>query len=127
MIIEEKKESIFDILKNLRSSDHYIFNDEIDKLYKPYLINKGLSFSVRTIFYANDMNLYHDLISKQQYDYYHYSIHKTKEFVKWIKSSKHDDRKELISRYFNCGMNRVNEIMMILSDNQIEEICKKYE
>ena len=51
----------------IRSSDS---PDLMEKEYKPFIINRALSYFVDTILYANEMNSAKHVDSKLQNDYY---------------------------------------------------------
>ena len=62
-------------------------NDELaEKGYAPFLTNKSLSYFTDTILYANEMNRYHFLDKKLQYEFYLNSLRKKKRFAKWAKA-----------------------------------------
>ena len=71
----------------MRGSD----NDELsEKSYAPYLTNKSLSYFTDTLLYANEMNKYHFLDNKLQYEFFLNSIRKKKRFAKWAKADSND-------------------------------------
>ena len=62
-------------------------NDELaEKDYVPFLTNKSLSYFTDTLLYANEMNRYHFLDKRLQYEFYLNSIRKKKRFAKWAKA-----------------------------------------
>ena len=66
-------------------------NDELaEKGYVPYITNKTLSYFTDTLLYANEMNRYHFLDNKLQYEFYLNSIRKKKRFAKWAKADNND-------------------------------------
>ena len=63
-----------------------------EKKYMPFIINKCLSMFYDCIAQANEMNGYHFLDKKLQFDFYINSIRKRKRFGgKWLKQSKLKD------------------------------------
>ena len=110
--------------KNLmRGSD----NDELsEKSYAPYLTNKSLSYFTDTLLYANEMNKYHFLDNKLQYEFFLNSIRKKKRFAKWAKADKNDDL-VMVSEYYQISLSKAKEAIRILSTEQLSTIRNKME
>ena len=45
-------------------------DDLAEKEYNPFIINRALSFFSDTILYANEMNKYHHLDNRLQFDFF---------------------------------------------------------
>ena len=59
-------------------------NDELsEKGYEPWLTNTALSYFPDTILYANEMNTYHQLEKRPQYEYLINTIRPKKRWSKW--------------------------------------------
>ena len=110
--------------KNLmRGSD----NDELsEKSYAPYLTNKSLSYFTDTLLYANEMNKYHFLDNKLQYEFFLNSIRKKKRFAKWAKADKNDDL-VMVSEYYQISLSKAKEAIRLLSTEQLSTIRNKME
>ena len=110
--------------KNLmRGSD----NDELsEKSYAPYLTNKSLSYFTDTLLYANEMNKYHFLDNKLQYELFLNSIRKKKRFAKWAKADKNDDL-VMVSEYYQISLSKAKEAIRLLSTEQLSTIRNKME
>lgn len=110
--------------KNLmRGSD----NDELsEKSYAPYLTNKSLSYFTDTLLYANEMNKYHFLDNKLQYEFFLNSIRKKKRFAKWAKADSNDDL-VIISEYYQISLSKAKDAIRILSHEQLSTIRNKME
>ena len=94
--------------------------------YNPYLAN--LSFSQRddTIFFANEMNKYHQLGNKEQFDFYYYGLPKKKYFAKWAKNVK-SPHTEMIIEYFNVSYKVAKQYEQILRPQDLEKIKNWFE
>ena len=110
--------------KNLmRGSD----NDELsERSYAPYLTNKSLSYFTDTLLYANEMNKYHFLDNKLQYEFFLNSIRKKKRFAKWAKADSNDDL-VMISEYYQISLSKAKDAIRILSHEQLSTIRNKME
>ena len=68
--------------------------DEGDvRLYKPFVVNRCLSYFPDTIFHANEMNCTPWLDNKSQFDFYRLGIRKKKRFSPWLKKEAEEFRK----------------------------------
>ena len=96
------------------------------EFYNPYLAN--LSFSQRddTIFFANEMNKYHQLGNKEQFDFYYYGLPKKKYFAKWAKGVKSANT-DMIIDYFNVSYKVAKQYEQILKTQELEKIKNWYD
>ena len=102
-------------------------NDELaEKGYVPYITNKTLSYFTDTLLYANEMNRYHFLDNKLQYDFYLNSIRKKKRFAKWAKADNNDEL-NMISEYYKISLPKAKDALKILSPEQKQDIRNKLE
>lgn len=102
-------------------------NDELaEKGYVPYITNKTLSYFTDTLLYANEMNRYHFLDNRLQYEFYLNSIRKKKRFAKWAKADDNDDL-VMISEFYQISLSKAKEAIKILSPEQIKIIKDKME
>jgi hypothetical protein len=89
--------------------------------YVPWVINRGVSFSADTIFYANEMNLHHHLPKKMQFDYYLHSLRKKKRYNKWSKRLENDDL-DMVCEYFSFNRNKGLQALSVLTKDDLETI-----
>ena len=102
-------------------------NDELsEKSYVPYITNKTLSYFTDTLLYANEMNRYHFLDNRLQYEFYLNSIRKKKRFAKWAKADDNDEL-SMISEFYQISLSKAKEAIKILSPEQIKTIKDKME
>ena len=112
----------FDYLKAINETKKDIMVDDIaEKEYNPFIINRGLSFFKDTILYANEMNRYHHLDNRVQFDFFINIIRKKKRWSKWIKASDVDNL-ELIKEYYGYSTDKALQALRILNNEQLEEI-----
>ena len=97
-------------------------NDEkAENLYKPYLVNRCLSFFPDTIFHANEMNCNWEMDRKMQFDFHRLSIRKMKRFSPWVKKETDDDI-ELIKLAFGYTEAKAQEVLNILGPGDLDKI-----
>jgi hypothetical protein len=117
----------FDFLNSINSNKKNLIETAQDeKLYNPWMVNKGLSYFPDTIEYANMMNRLYHLDNKLQYEFLRSIIRPRKRFSKWAKKKNSGDL-DLISEYFQCNMKRAEEYSLLLSPEDLNSIKKKLE
>lgn len=94
---------------------------ECEKLYNPFMTNRGLSYHISSIMDANLMNQVAFLDKQLQFDFLISSVRREKRFSKWFKPEANENL-ELISTVYQCNLRRAQEILSVLSDDQLELI-----
>jgi hypothetical protein len=116
------KEIIPSILEN---KEYQLTNEEDEKVYSGFMVNKSLSAHIDTILYANEMNRRHFLDKKLQYDYLFHSIRKYKrKYQKWIKYNESKDI-QLIKEYYSYSTKQAEQVFPLLSKSDLEYITEK--
>ena len=97
-------------------------NDQLaEDLYKPYVVNKALSYFTDTVFFANHVNQSPHMDNKLQYEFLLNSIRPRKRFAKWVKSEDNNDL-EMVKEYYGFSDSKAIQALSILSPDQIETI-----
>ena len=100
-------------------------NDELaEKDYVPFLTNKSLSYFTDTLLYANEMNRYHFLDKRLQYEFYLNSIRKKKRFAKWAKAEDNDEVM-MVQEYYKFSPQKAKAALSVLSPKQKDIIKHK--
>ena len=112
-----------EIIPSILQTKKSVIKDEIDlKDYKPFMVNRALSYHMDCVLYANEMNLHGLLDSDMQYQYLLNTIRPMKrKFAPWQKAEVNKDI-ECIKLYYGYSDNRAKEALSILTDEQIAEI-----
>ena len=115
--------SPFDFINAIiQSKKNLIVDEETEKEYVPFIVNRGLSYHRDCIIYANEMNRHHFLDKKLQHDFLLNSIRsKKRPFVKWAKAEKSDDL-ECIKTVYELSESKAREVARILSKEQIQKL-----
>lgn len=95
-----------------------------EKLYKPYLVNKGLSYFQDTIMFSNEMNKLSHLENQLQYEFFLNSIRPLKRFAKWTKRVDSDDF-DAVQTYYQLNNEKTIQALSLLSNEQINLIKAK--
>ena len=102
----------------MKGSDNDAF---AESAYVPFITNRTLSYFPDTVMHANEMNTYHQLDDKLQYDYLFFSIRQKKRFFKRDKKTQDNDL-ELVRDAYKYNIARAEEALSILNPSQIEQI-----
>ena len=115
----------FEYLKAINETKKDIMVDDIaEKEYNPFIINRGLSFFKDTILFANEMNRYHHLDHRVQFDFFINIIRKKKRWSKWIKPQEVANL-ELIKEYYGYSNEKAKSALSLMSNEQIEELKQR--
>jgi Bacteriophage clamp loader A subunit len=115
-----------DILPSILQTKKDMLTDPTDiKEYKPFIVNRALSFHMDCILYVNEMNLHPELDNDIQYRYLLNTVRAMKrKFQPWQKSEVLKDL-DCVKQYFGYSNEKAKDAMRILSIEQIAEIRAK--
>jgi hypothetical protein len=109
-----------DIVPSILQTKVNVLEDPKD--YKPFLINRALSYHVDCVLYANEMNVHPNIDEDMQYAYLLNTIRPMKrKFQPWQKSEV-DKNIECVKEFFGYSNQKAKEALRILNDEQIAEI-----
>lgn len=116
--------NVFDFVNAINYTKENLFeNDPLtEREYVPFIVNRSLSYSIDTIFYANEVNKYASTPKRWQFDFLRASISKKKRFNKWAKKDVLPDDLAMIQQYYGYSKQRAIEALDILTADQIELI-----
>ena len=115
----------FDYLKAINETKKDIMVDDIaEKEYNPFIINRGLSFFRDTILYANEMNRFHHLDHRLQFDFFINIIKKKKRWSKWVKPQEVANL-ELIKEYYGYSNEKAKSVLSLFSAEQIADLKQR--
>ena len=95
--------------------------DNAESQYKPYVINKGLSFYPDTVIQANEMNSRPHIDKRMQFNFLINIIRSKKRYSKWLKPEKLNDL-EVVQEYYGYSKEKARQVLPLLSDEQINYI-----
>ena len=119
--------SPFDFLNAINSTKENLFekDPQAGKDYKPFLINRGLSYFPDTIFYANQMNQHGGLDKDMQFFFFLNIISRKKRFSKWSKKDAETESLELVKEYYGYSSEKATEALKVLSEENLIMIKEK--
>ena len=95
-----------------------------EKRYPSYIVNKCLAPFTDTILLVNELNQYHHLDKKLQFDYLLNSLRPRKRFAPWMKA-KELENLEYVKEFYGYSNEKARDALDILNDKQISAIKKK--
>ena len=114
--------NFFDYLNSINYSKKDIMVDDIaEDEYNPFMVNRGLSYFQDTVLYANEMNRYHHLDNRLQFDFLINIVRKRKRFSKWIKST-NPDTLNVVKEYYGYSDEKAKQVLPLLSSDNIKEM-----
>lgn len=117
----------FDIVNDISyKKQHLISDEQTERAYQPFIVNRALSYYPDTILYAQEMNKSNQLDRKLQYDYLFNSIRKRNRFAKWQKPLENSNI-SLIQEYYGYSYAKALEALKVLKPQQIEQIKQRLE
>ncbi len=97
---------------------------DMEKKYVPFMVNRSLSYFPDTVYMANEMNRYHHLDSKLQFQFLLNIVRKRKRFSKWVKPET-DNSVDVIKEYYGYSNEKAIQILPLLSTDQLNIIKNK--
>lgn len=114
--------NFFDYLNSINYSKKDIMVDDIaEDEYNPFMVNRGLSYFQDTVLYANEMNKYHHLDNRLQFDFLINIVRKRKRFSKWSKNTD-PDALSVVKEYYGYSNEKARQVLPLLSEKQIKEL-----
>ena len=99
-------------------------DEQWEKKYAPYIINKCLAPFPDTVLLVNEINQLHFLDKKLQFDFLINSLRPRKRFTPWMKAKKLENL-EYVKEYYGYNNEKAKSALDILNDEQISAIKTK--
>jgi len=115
----------FEYINAINHSKKDLMIDDIaEDAYNAFMVNRGLSYFPDTVLMANEMNRYHHLDKRLQFDFLINIVRKKKRFSKWYKPETVSDV-EVVKEYYGYSNEKARQALTLLTPEQINEIKKK--
>ena len=99
-------------------------DEEWEKKYPAYVVNKCLAPFTDTILLVNEMNRLHHLDKKLQFDFLLNSLRPRKRYSPWMKAKKLQDL-EYVKEYYGNSNEKARAALELLDEKQISAIKSK--
>jgi hypothetical protein len=115
----------FDYVNSINMTKKDIMvSPEDEKAYNSFLVNRSLSYFSDTIGIANEMNKYHHLDSRLQYQFLINIIRKRKRFSKWVKPETINDV-DVLKTYYGYSNEKARQVLPLLTPQQLLTLKNK--
>ena len=115
----------FDYVNSINDTKQDIMEDDnAERGYNSFLINRSLSYFSDTVGFANVVNQYHHIDNKLQYHFLINIIRKRKRFSKWMKPETESDI-EVVKQYYGYRNEKAKQVLPLLSPEHITIIKQK--
>ena len=94
---------------------------ENEKDYNAFMVNRGLSYFPDTVIYANEMNKFHHLDSRLQFDFLINIVRKRNRFSKWNKNVESENL-QIVKEYYGYSNEKARDILPLLSNEHLNII-----
>ena len=109
----------FELIKSISNTKKDILENEKD--YNAFMVNRGLSYFPDTVIYANEMNKFHHLDGRLQYQFLINTIRKRNRFSKWNKSIESESI-NTIKEYYGYSNEKARDVLPLLSNENLKTI-----
>ena len=92
-----------------------------EKKYAPFIVNKCVAPFPDTIQLVNELNQYHHIDKKLQFDFLLNSLRTRKRYTPWLKAKKLKNL-EYVKEYYGYSNEKAKAALDILNDEQISAI-----
>ena len=117
--------SPFDYLNSINlTKKNLIVDEQSEKDYVPFIVNRGLGYFSDTVLLANEMNVNCNLDSKMQYDFLRSTVKKRKRFSKWLKED-NDEKVDIICQAYGFSRSNAKSVVTLFDNTQIELLKKR--
>ena len=115
----------FDYLNSINlTKKNFMIDEQSEKDYVPFIVNRGLGYFADTVLLANEMNVNCHVDSKMQYDFLRGTVKKRKRFSKWLKAD--DDKKiDIICEYFGYSRSVAKSVSDLFDKQTINDLKKR--
>ena len=99
-------------------------DEEWERKYSPFIVNKCLAPFQDTILLVNEMNQYPNIDKKLQFDFLINSLRPRKRYTPWLKATKLENL-EYVKEFYGYNNEKAKVALDLLNDEQISAIKQK--
>jgi hypothetical protein len=107
-----------------QTKENIMVDDESEKGYNSYIVNRSLSYFNDTVMFANEMNVNHQLDNRLKYEFLLGTIRKKARFSKWIKPDT-EESLNIIKECYGYSNEKALQVLNLLSVEQIGQIKRR--
>ena len=104
--------------------DTVVMDPQFEAEYKPFVVNRALSYHQDAVLAANMMNERHHLPAQVQFRFYLSSLRPRKRISKWVKYTVSDDV-YAIAEYYDCSIRHATELLSLHSPEELQQVYRR--
>jgi len=112
------------IMNSINGKGELLDREYIEKEYKPFIINRALSYVLDSVLYAHELNRLPRMPVYDQYLFYYHALSKRKRFARWHKPAK-DKYLSVVAEYYGYSDRKAEAALTILSEAQCEDLARR--
>lgn len=117
-----------DLLKDCTAdSNEGADRDSPDKAYTPFIINRGLSYFIDSILFANAMNERAVLPAKMQFDFLRLAMQPRKRFSKWLKRIDDTDDVALLMAEYDYSAEKARDALSLYPEEELVKLRTRHD
>lgn len=105
------------------SKEDLMTDDQQEREYTPFVVNRSLSYFADTVLPANEMNIT-KVDNKLAFHYLINTVRPRKRFSKWAKKTEDNDLL-LVMEYYGYNNRKAEDALRILTPDQIEQVKQR--
>jgi NACalpha-BTF3-like transcription factor len=115
----------FDFVNSINGHKDIMQDEETERAYVPFVVNRQMSYFNDTVLVANQANMMSHVDHRLQYHYLLNTIKPRKRFSKWAK--RHEDSDiELVMMHYGYNYEKAHTALSLLTKHQLDTIKNKY-
>lgn len=128
----EKRFSTFDFVNDINQAKQYLFADETQSNYDPFVINKAMTIFPDTFACGEFLNSNYHLDKKLQHDYLFFNVQKRRRWKQggWLKKSE-EEKKQVrilkdVAEVIGYNLRRTMHFWSMLNAEQQKDFLERY-
>lgn len=112
----------FEYVNAINSTKKDLMVDDVaEKQYNAFMVNRSLSYFPETVLLANEMNRFHHLDNRLQFQFLINTVRKGKRFAKWAKAGE-SETLDMVKEYYGYSNEKAKSALALLSNEDLESI-----
>lgn len=118
--------SPFDYINAItHTKEDMIVDEQSERAYSPFVVNRGLSYFVDCTLQANEMNVHNTMPKRWQFAFLKNVITKKKRFSKWNKKQEDSSSIDMLMTYYKYNREKASQALALLTPEQLREISDR--
>lgn len=128
----EKRFSTFDFVNDINQAKQYLFENDTQSSYDPFVVNKAMTIFPDTFAYGEFLNSNYHLDKKLQHDYLFFSVQKRRRWKQggWLKKTEEEKKQHRIlkdvAEAIGYNLRRTKQFWLTLTAEQQKDFLERF-